>query len=530
MCQVDEEYSDQLEKRTAPTVFQKCVKCKDGTAVLIIRAGDAFCRCCFKEYFIHKFRAMLGKNRLIFPGEKVLLAISGGPASSSMLSQVQEGLSQDAPKKLRFIPGIIYIDEGGVCGMSLEERDRSIAQLESIFRATGYPFHIVRLEQVFDLPTSVLEAVPPAPQRPESGYKAAVDQFIQNDRARGSCSPGEGGGERAGERDPAVWDAQVGLSRLETRDAPDGTPPPVVRHGEDLERLFSSMRTLTAKEDMLQTLRHHLLVHTARTQGYTKVMMGDSCSRLAVKLLSNIAQGRGATLATDTGFSDPRHGDVIIVRPMRDYSSKEIAFYNKMFGVPSVFVPGLDTKASDKASIQLLTESFVTKLQADFPSTVSTIYRTSEKLRAARPSQNAGSETSAKCLLCVCAVDTKAEEASAFHATLVSERLSQKRVPGGALPGTSARDDAAGQCCSSSGGGGCGAGGGGCCSPNRTPTTTDLKSLLCYSCRLTVKDMTAVDFLPRYIVSEAERRSRRSRMKQEISEFLLDEEEDEETC
>ncbi|KAG5849332.1 hypothetical protein ANANG_G00109090 [Anguilla anguilla] len=503
MCQVDEEYSDQLEKRTAPTVFQKCVKCKDGTAVLIIRAGDAFCRCCFKEYFIHKFRAMLGKNRLIFPGEKVLLAISGGPASSSMLSQVQEGLSQDAPKKLRFIPGIIYIDEGGVCGMSLEERDRSIAQLESIFRATGYPFHIVRLEQVFDLPTSVLGAVPPAPQRPESGYKAAVDQFIQNDRARASCSPGEGGGERDGERDPAVWDAQVRLSRLETRDAPDGTPPPVVRHGEDLERLFSSVRTLTAKEDMLQTLRHHLLVHTARTQGYTK------------------------------GFSDPRHGDVVIVRPMRDYSSKEIAFYNKMFGVPSVFVPGLDTKASDKASIQLLTESFVTKLQADFPSTVSTIYRTSEKLRAARPSQNAGSETSAKCLLCVCAVDTKAEEASAFHATLVSERLSQKRVPGGALPGTSARDDAAGQCCSSSGGeggGGCGAGGGGCCSPTRTPTTTDLKSLLCYSCRLTVKDMTAVDFLPRYIVSEAERRSRRSRMKQEISEFLLDEEEDEETC
>ncbi|CAF93990.1 unnamed protein product, partial [Tetraodon nigroviridis] len=28
-------------------------------------------RDCFKEYFIHKFRAMLGKNRIIFPGEKV---------------------------------------------------------------------------------------------------------------------------------------------------------------------------------------------------------------------------------------------------------------------------------------------------------------------------------------------------------------------------------------------------------------------------------------------------------------------------
>lgn len=26
---------------------------------------------CFREYFVHKFRAMLGKNRVIFPGEKV---------------------------------------------------------------------------------------------------------------------------------------------------------------------------------------------------------------------------------------------------------------------------------------------------------------------------------------------------------------------------------------------------------------------------------------------------------------------------
>uniref|UniRef100_A0A8C3KA69 Cytoplasmic tRNA 2-thiolation protein 2 n=1 Tax=Calidris pygmaea TaxID=425635 RepID=A0A8C3KA69_9CHAR len=52
-----------------------CMKCKQGSAALIIRLGDAFCRDCFHEYFVHKFRAMLGKNRVIFPGEKVL---SGG--------------------------------------------------------------------------------------------------------------------------------------------------------------------------------------------------------------------------------------------------------------------------------------------------------------------------------------------------------------------------------------------------------------------------------------------------------------------
>lgn len=44
------------------------------------------------------------------------------------------------------------------------------------------------------------------------------------------------------------------------------------------------------------------------------------------------------------GFADPRFGNVVIVRPMRDYSSKEIAFYNRLFSIPSVFTPGLDTK------------------------------------------------------------------------------------------------------------------------------------------------------------------------------------------
>ncbi|KAJ8417806.1 hypothetical protein AAFF_G00226490 [Aldrovandia affinis] len=524
MCQVDEEYNDQLEKRTVPTVSQRCVKCKEGIAVLIIRAGDAFCRGCFKEYFVHKFRAMLGKNRVIFPGEKVLLAMSGGAASSSMMSQVQEGLSRDAPKKLRFIPGIIYIDEGGACGQSLEERERVIAQLEPIFRATGYPFHIVHLEQIFDLPSSVLEAVSSAPERPEGSYKAAVDQFLHNSKVKNSCLP------REGNQGPTVCDAQVQISCLAIKDTPNGTPALVVRHGQDLERLFASVNTLTAKEDMLQTLRQHLIVHTARTKGYSKVMMGDSCSRLAVKLLSNISLGRGASLATDTGFSDPRYGDVVILRPMRDYSSKEIAFYNKMFRVSSVFIPGLDTKALDKASIQLLTESFVTKLQADFPSTVSTIYRTSEKLHTACPAHDSDSEPTAKCLLCVCALDTKVEEASAFHATLVSEKLSQKRVPESPLVWSAVTADVTGQCCSSGGEreGGCGTGGGGCCTSSTTPVTPDMKSLLCYSCRLTIKDMTAVDSLPRYIVSEAERRKRRYQMKQEISEFLLDEEEDEE--
>lgn len=115
MCQVGEDYGESAPEGPPPRPSreQKCVKCKEGLPVVVIRAGDAFCRDCFKAFYIHKFRAMLGKNRLIYPGEKVLLAWSGGPSSSSMVWQVLEGLSQDSAKRLRFVPSVIYVD--GMC-------------------------------------------------------------------------------------------------------------------------------------------------------------------------------------------------------------------------------------------------------------------------------------------------------------------------------------------------------------------------------------------------------------------------------
>ncbi|XP_029926852.1 cytoplasmic tRNA 2-thiolation protein 2 isoform X2 [Myripristis murdjan] len=500
MCQVDEDYNGQLDRDEVLSFSKKCVKCKEATAVLVIRAGDMFCSGCFKEYFVHKFRAMLGKNRIIFPGERVLLAVSGGPSSCSMLNQVQEGLSQNAHKKLRFIPGIVYIDEGGALGLSVEERQRTVDELQSMFKATGFPYHILPLEEVFDLPSSVLEESSPSSEQPDITYKAAVDHFIQTNR---NCylSP----------------EKQADLTGLNIQES----------HTHSLQQIFGSIKTLTAKEDLLQTLRQHLLVHTARSKGYSKLMLGDNCTRLAVKLLASISLGRGAQLAIDTGFSDLRYGDIITVRPMRDYSAKEVSFYNHMYNVPSVFIPTLDTKTTDKASVLRLTESFVTKLQAHFPSTVSTIYRTSEKLQTIQPSPSSSTAHNwDKCLLCMCALDTNVEKASAFQATLISELLSQRRA---SRPVDTAsptlRPEFQGPESTAAGGVGCerAACGGGCCSSVKAPESTELKSLLCYSCQLTIKDMSSADLLPQYILSEAQRRKRRSQMREEIREFLLDE-------
>lgn len=114
---------------------------------------------------------------------------------------------------------------------------------------------------------------------------------------------------------------------------------------------------------------------------------------------------RGPSIATlPQGFVDPRHGDVTVVRPMREYTAKEVAFYNHFFDVPTVIAPPLPTKVGtsphpwwripcsasphptpcallslpqrrEKPSIHRLIERFLLGLQEDFPATISTVYR-----------------------------------------------------------------------------------------------------------------------------------------------------------
>ncbi|NXT95245.1 CTU2 protein, partial [Anhinga rufa] len=417
-----------------------CVKCKQGSAALVIRLGDAFCRGCFREYFVHKFRAMLGKNRVIFPGEKVLLALSGGPASSAMLRQVQEGLSRETAKRLRFVPGLIYVDEGAVRGQSPAQREQSLARMETLLQATGFPYHLAHLEQALELPASILQPGPGGSGEPGPSYKEAVEGFIQEQRQEGD--------QDSGTSSPSL-NTQMGdssASRL-----------PAAARTQELLRLFEAVETPTAREELLQMLRTHLILQTARTKGYAKVMTGESCTRVAIKLLTNLALGRGAFLAVDTGFVDNRHGDVMVVRPMREYMAKEIAFYNHFFEVPTVIAPPLPTKRREKPSIHRLIERFLLGLQEDFPSTISTVYRTGEKLS---PAPAKASSESERCLLCLCALDIAGgDRVSAWARGMLCRHRGHRT-------GT-----AEGPC------------------PRRAESRAAFIPLLCYSCRLTFKEL-----------------------------------------
>lgn len=99
--------------------------------------------------------------------------------------------------------------------------------------------------KVFSLPPSVLRYFAQEPTGTEGAYKAAVDSFLQQQHA------------------PAQGEEQLSEPGTQGLQTPAGPPtaaqtearPPTAAQTEALSRLFDSVKTLTAKEELLQTLR-----------------------------------------------------------------------------------------------------------------------------------------------------------------------------------------------------------------------------------------------------------------------------------
>lgn len=473
MCSVQEGEDVSPARKEKIVEERTCMKCEK-KAVLVTRVNDAFCKECFMVYVTHKFRAAIGKSKLIRDGESVLVGVSGGQASSCLLHLIQEGLSGRAHKKLRFKPGLVFIDEGATIGMSAEERLANCTQVLEIMEKTGFPCYLKALEQAMELER---EAVTNTADQTDTASMTSVED----------------------------------LTKLHRYDKAE----------EELRALMDSLKSVSAKEDLIKSLRQKILIDLALKKGYSKVMLGDCSTRLAVRLLTDIAQGRGAHVAMDTAFADNRCNDITIVRPIRDFSSKEVAMFNILNNVPSVFIPRITTKAADSVSIEHLTERFVTGLQAEYPSTTSNIMRTGEKLHTEKKNSSEN-----QCAICQAPLDTDVPPSSALSAVRFSETVSRcSSVTLSIFSTDTACGGGGDKTCQSEGqkeSGCCGRGDGSCQSKESKLTRDEVESALCYACRLLIKDLADVSKLPKHILDDISQRQRRTKMKSEIEDFLLD--------
>lgn len=213
---------------------------------------------------------------------------------------------------------------------------------------------------------------------------------------------------------------------------------------------------------------------------------------------------------------------VQILRPLREFSAKEVALFNEYNDDKSraIHHPN-DATAQDASnfSIERLTETFVTGLQEGFPSTVPTIFRTGDKFMVE------GMHDLVTCAFCRGYIDTVVpkKSCSALEAAQFSKMVSEKGPMGLSndalmaekfqlMDVSETRCDENDDECS----------GQGLCSDGASCKSTakqfDFKSMLCHSCSQLLSNHETV---PDVVVEMAQKAARHQHMRNEIADFLL---------
>ncbi|TKY86103.1 hypothetical protein EX895_004928 [Sporisorium graminicola] len=170
----------------------------------------------------------------------------------------------------------------------------------------------------------------------------------------------------------------------------------------------SSARTRI--EDLHRLLISALLRRTARQYDCAALLLGDTATRISIRLIEDLAKGAGHKLpvqGSDAVWID----DLLVVRPFKTHLMQDVLFYISALGLEQlqpeqhVVPPTVSTAdvlsntnsnipAMDKSSIARLTETFILNLEKGVPSTVTTIGKTGSKLVLNAPAVEANGETS----------------------------------------------------------------------------------------------------------------------------------------
>ncbi|XP_055357988.1 cytoplasmic tRNA 2-thiolation protein 2-like [Paramacrobiotus metropolitanus] len=462
MCQVDE---DDLEKVSAPAPVltladkkQICVKCGE-EAVIHLRDEDSKCGKCFIHSVIQKFRTVLSKYQISKCRERILVAVTGGAASSTLLQLIQEATGASHHSRLYFVPVVIHIDES--IGDSSASDTSSSERIQSVLAVAE------KINQSWDR------------------LYSTSDMVFANETEPCSFTLPE----------------DTGMSKQHCS------------YRNRLHSLLDSVRSSTAKEELIKLLRLKLLKRIGKQLAITKIFVGDCVDRLAVQLITNTALGKGKHLPIDLGYVDSRDPDFAIIRPLKEITMKEILMFSQLNHVATL--QGSST-SEQKSTVFGMTRSFVSDLQQEFPQTVTTLCKTADKLAVSKIVGN--SRQDLLCDICAGPVDSSASSNSSCTAEgsiVLSLKLTSSVDMENAFSqdNTCARTDAACQSEDKESGN--------CCQTSKKPVAN-----LCYFCRWMLSEMKDPELLPATFSMPASLENRRQQMRESIQEFLLDDAED----
>lgn len=300
-----------------------CKKCNERTVAVKLNLKDAQCEPCFFQYVRHKFRATMGQSKMIQRGAKVLLAFDGTLEACVMLDMIRYAVSQEQFKRLSLESYAVYIDDACISGQSIDQRKEKLNEAFKILKHFGVETYYASIAK--NLPITKAESF------------------------------------------------EINQEQLTIE--------------EKFIKKLNAIGNQTAKEDFINVLKLNIYRELAAKIDCKYVFVPSISHQVATNLLVNVALGRGKSVANDISFCDNRSHFPPIIRPMRNISQLEIETYirldktlNRLTQNSNSFNAPIKNSIT---SIQSLTKQFIDNLQENFASTVSTVFRTGDKISAA---------------------------------------------------------------------------------------------------------------------------------------------------
>ena len=225
---------------------------------------------------------------------------------------------------------VVFVDESGVPGFEvrrdcleylqllnvlLQDTDRT-EETRAIVEAAGFPFLALKLEDVFSSPGNSLSMDLTTPS-PSFLAPHLLSNPLTDLLSRPSTS------------------SSTPISSLSSLLAPHST---------------------TSRTALHSSLLHSLLRRTACSRSHELLVTGETATRIAIKTLAGMAEGRGWGMGEEVGASW-EEGGLRIVRPLGLCLAKEVVYFGRAKGVEGrVEVrPGTAVEPR-KAGIEKLTE------------------------------------------------------------------------------------------------------------------------------------------------------------------------------
>lgn len=170
-----------------------------------------------------------------------------------------------------------------------------------------------------------------------------------------------------------------------------------------LDSILDKFNSSTSRQDYMQQKRKFLIGGVAVKLKCSHVFEPSISPSLATQLLTSVALGRGASAALDVALLDDRLiGDVKLLRPLKDLNDQEVQFYVHARELQPFRVDDCSHYPLSGSSLQSLTRDFVANLQLNYASTVSTVFRTGDKIA---PKRNSKEILDSYCTLCQSLLD-----------------------------------------------------------------------------------------------------------------------------